>query len=99
MPVSVESAGRGLEAIGPALWGSVVEPLQGAVLSSAFNTGDQPGRVAEYVDRILKGAAPGDLPFQQPTKVHLVIHAKTARQFGVRIPRSLLVRADRIDEQ
>ena len=51
------------------------------------------------MDRILKGAAPGELPFQQPTKFNLVIHAKTAREFGVPIPRSLLLSADRIEEQ
>jgi putative ABC transport system substrate-binding protein len=51
------------------------------------------------MDRILKGAAPGELPFQQPTKSDLIIHAKTARELGVPIPRSLLVRADRVDEQ
>jgi putative ABC transport system substrate-binding protein len=83
----------------PALWGSVVWPLQGAVVSSGFNVDDQPRRAAEYMDRILKGAAPGELPFQQPTKIDLVIHAKTAREFGVPIPRSLLLRADRVDEQ
>ena len=83
----------------PALWGSVVWPLQGAVVSGGFNVEDQPRRAAEYMDRILKGAAPGELPFQQPTKFDLVIHAKTAREFGVPIPRSLLLRADRIEEQ
>ena len=83
----------------PALWGSVAWPLQGAVLTSGFNVADQPRRAAEYMDRILKGAAPGELPFQQPTKFDLIIHAKTARELGVPIPRSLLVRADRVDEQ
>jgi putative ABC transport system substrate-binding protein len=81
------------------MWGSVVSPLQGAVVSSSFNVDDQPRRAAEYMDRILKGAAPGELPFQQPTKFDLVIHAKTARDFGVRISRSVLLRADRIEEQ
>jgi len=83
----------------PAIWSSVVWPLRGAVVSSGFNVDDQPRRAAEYMDRILKGAAPGELPFQQPTKIDLVIHAKTAREFGVSIPRSLLLRADRVDEQ
>ena len=83
----------------PALWGSVAWPLQGAVLTSSANVTDQPRRAAEYMDRILKGAAPGELPFQQPTKSDLIIHAKTARELGVRIPRSLLLSADRIEEQ
>ena len=83
----------------PALWGSTAIPLQGAIASSSFDVQDQPRRAAEYMDRILKGAAPGELPFQQPTKFDLVIHAKTAREFDVSIPRSLLLRADRIEEQ
>jgi putative ABC transport system substrate-binding protein len=83
----------------PALWGSVVWPLRGAVISSGFNVDDQPRRAAEYMDRILKGAVPGELPFQQPTKFDMVIHGKTAREFGLPIPRSLLLRADRVDEQ
>ena len=83
----------------PALWGSVVWPLRGAVISSGFNVDDQPRRAAEYMDRILKGAFPGELPFQQPTKFDMVIHGKTAREFGLPIPRSLLLRADRVDEQ
>ncbi|MEO5881964.1 MAG: ABC transporter substrate-binding protein [Caldimonas sp.] len=83
----------------PALWGSVAWPLQGAVLTFSANVADQPRRAAEYMDRILKGAAPGELPFQQPTKSDLIIHAKTARELGVPIPHSLLVRADRVEEQ
>ena len=83
----------------PALWGSAAWPLQGAVLTFGPNVADQPRSAAEYMDRILKGAAPGELPFQQPTKSDLIIHAKTAREFGVPIPRSLLIRADRVDEQ
>lgn len=69
------------------------------MLTFSANVADQPRRAAEYMDRILKGAAPGELPFQQPTKSDLIIHAKTARELGVPIPRSLLVRADRVDEQ
>jgi len=83
----------------PALWGSAAWPLQGAVLTFSANVDDQPRSAAEYMDRILKGAAPGELPFQQPMKSDLIIHAKTARELGVPIPRSLLVRADRVDEQ
>jgi len=80
----------------PAIYEGSESVEAGGLMSYGINDGENFKRAAHYVDRILKGTKPADLPVEQPIKFEFVINLKTAKQIGVIIPQSLLYRADKV---
>ena len=80
----------------PAIYGQRDSVEAGGLLSYGPNIVDVYRNSARFVDKILKGTKPGDLPIEQPTKFELVINLKTAKALGIKIPQPLLLRADEV---
>ena len=80
----------------PAIYGHTAFVDEGGLMSYGTNFGEIMRRSASYVDKILKGAKPGDLPIEQPTQFELVVNLKTAKALGITIPESILLRADEV---
>jgi len=82
----------------PTVYETRLFPDAGGLLSYGPLAQERFERMAAYVDRILRGAKPGDLPIEQPTKFELVINMKTAKALGLTIAQTLLLRADQVIE-
>jgi putative tryptophan/tyrosine transport system substrate-binding protein len=82
----------------PSIYAQAEAVAIGGLVSYGLNWNDQFRRVAEYVDRVLKGTSPADLPVQEPTKYQLTVNLKTAKALGLEIPATVLARADEVIE-
>jgi len=91
-----QTVGFALKSRLPSVYDSTEAVEAGGLMSYGADQADSYGRVATYVDKILKGAKPADLPVEQPTKFELLINLKTAKQIGLTIPPNVLARADKV---
>lgn len=82
----------------PAIYFFRLFPDSGGLMSYGGSTEESYRRAATFVDKILKGAKPADLPIEQPTRIELVINSRTAKALGLTIPPRLLLRADHVIE-
>jgi putative ABC transport system substrate-binding protein len=80
----------------PAIYGSRITAADGGLVSYGPNNRESYRYAAVFVDKILKGAKPGDLPVEQPGKLELVVNLKSARTLGIHVPQSLILRADEV---
>jgi putative ABC transport system substrate-binding protein len=82
----------------PSIYGFREFAEAGGLMSYGLSFRDYYRRVARYLDLVLKGAKPADLPVEQPTRIELVINLATANKLGIKLPPELIVRADRVIE-
>jgi len=87
-----------LDAKIPAIYGTRENPAAGGLMSFGPDLADLYRRAADFVDKILRGAKPADIPIEQPTKFEIVVNLKTAKAMGLDIPESFLARADEVIE-
>jgi putative ABC transport system substrate-binding protein len=95
-PNQKRTAGFALKSRLPSMYGNRDAVDAGGLMYYGADQADSSRRVAYYVDRILKGAKPADLPVEQPKKFEFIVNLRTAKQIGLTIPPNVLARADKV---